>query len=421
MNFPAWDDDFYFDRDVMEKILSNLLSNAFKFTPSGGRVTVTACLRTLQNNEKKFEITIRDTGIGIPREKLPLIYNRFYQADDSSKREYSGAGIGLAYVKELLELHKARISVMSKPGKGTVFRLRFDKGSSIYKDQINDLFQTMETETGEAQFHNYEYLHNNIETENQADNDGKPIVLIVEDNSEVRKYIGECLADNYQVLEAPDGKKGLHIASEKIPDLIISDIMMPGMDGYEYCQKIKTDVKTSHIPVILLTARADEQDKIHGLETGADDYLTKPFNAKELRVRIKNLVENRRMLREKFESNSIIKPSEISVTSRDKSFIEKLLKIVEKNIEKENFSVDGFSEEAHMSPSQLHRKLKALVNQSATQFIRSVKMHRAKELLEKDAGNIAEVAYMVGFRDPGYFSRIFKTFFGVLPSAIREK
>jgi DNA-binding response OmpR family regulator len=196
---------------------------------------------------------------------------------------------------------------------------------------------------------------------------------------------------------------------------------MPVMDGFEFCNRIKSSEKTSHIPIIMLTAKATEDDRIQGLGTGADDYLSKPFNTKELLARAKNLIENRRLLREKFSGNTIIKPSEISVSSRDQVFMEKLLKVVEANIANEKFGVEDLSGAVAMSQSQLHRKLKAIINQSANHFIRMVRMHRAKELLEKNAGNIAEVSYQVGYEDPGYFSKTYKSFFGQLPSEVKKQ
>jgi signal transduction histidine kinase/DNA-binding response OmpR family regulator/ligand-binding sensor domain-containing protein len=413
--------NFYYDKDVIEKIINNLISNAIKFTPSKGRITVTACIRQWKNGREMFEVTVKDTGIGIPADKLPFIYDRFYQVDASSKREQEGSGIGLAYVKELMKAHKGEIAVMSKPGEGTVFRLRFPLGSTHFSaDQI----VTMQEQEAHAGYINYKGIEeHSLEKSNQEQhkkNRDLDMILVVEDHADVRHYICSRLQKDYLILEAPSAAAGLTIAEESIPDLIISDVMMPGMDGFEFCAKIKSNEKTSHIPVILLTARADEQDKIHGLETGADDYLTKPFNAKELLVRVRNLIDNRKYLREKFEVTSVIKPGEISVTSRDRSFMEKLIQVIEKNMKTENFSVEELARGAGMSQSQLHRKLKALINQSAVQFIRSVRMNRAKELLEKDAGNIAEIAYMVGFSDPGYFTKTYKSFFGILPSEVKK-
>jgi signal transduction histidine kinase/ligand-binding sensor domain-containing protein/DNA-binding response OmpR family regulator len=414
-------ENFYFDSDIIEKIITNLLSNAVKFTPANGKITVSACLRQMRNNKEVFEVTIRDSGIGIPKAKLPFIYDRFYQVDASSQRAFEGAGIGLAYVKELVELHKGNIAVMSKPGKGTTFRLRlpFDKNLFAPDQIVPADEQTIPIRLQEAtiSFGDFPSESEQIQKKNAKE---RSLVLIVEDHDDVREYICESLRNSYQLLDASAAKDGLNKAQEFIPDLIISDVMMPGMDGFEFCEKIKSDEKTSHIPVILLTAKASGNDRIQGLETGADDYLTKPFNTRELLVRAKNLIQSRHILREKFQLNAIIKPGEISVSSRDRIFMEKLLRTMENNISSEHFSVEELSNEIGMSSSQLHRKLKALVNQSAIQFIRSVRMNRAKELLEKDAGNIADIAYMVGYADPGYFSKTYRAFFGKLPSEVKK-
>jgi signal transduction histidine kinase/ligand-binding sensor domain-containing protein/DNA-binding response OmpR family regulator len=415
--------NFYFDRDAMQKIINNLVSNAVKFTPSHGRIDVGVTLQNNDFNGQAVEIVVSDTGIGIPQEKIPFIYDRFFQVDSSAGKSYEGWGVGLAYVKELMDAHKATISVESQPGKGTAFKLRFPVGRGHYDDdqivvdhdkaQVDNLQHT-------DLFEDAVYPLKNTTLSPSGDSADKPVVLVVEDHTDVRRFVCDGMKDEYVVLEAAHAADGLKLANDNIPDLIISDVMMPGMDGFEFCEQIKTSEKTSHVPVILLTARASDEDKIQGLETGADDYLTKPFNTKELLLRVRNLIENRRLLREKFLSNTVIAPAQISVSSRDRQFMEKLLRVVETNINNERFGVEDLAAGSAMSQAQLHRKLKALVNQSANQFIRSVRMHRAKELLEKDAGNIAEIAYMVGYGDPGYFTRTYRTFFGILPSDVRK-
>jgi len=263
-----------------------------------------------------------------------------------------------------------------------------------------------------------------VENDNGTDiaekTDDSLIVLIVEDNPDLRKYITTNLSTDYKLIEASTGKEGCERAVEIIPDLIISDVMMPEMDGYSLCKKLKTDERTSHIPIILLTARAGQEDKITGLETGADDYLTKPFSSKELALRVKNLIETRQTLRKKFSSSLIIRPKEIATGSIDKLFLEKAIKVVERNLSNDKFSVENFSNEMNLSHSQLHRKLKALVNQSSIQFVRSIRMQRALELLKNNSGNIAEIAWQVGFTDPSYFTKTFSKHFGYLPSDVSK-
>lgn len=402
---------FYFDEDIFEKILYNLLSNAFKFTPEDGNITVSICMS--ENN--LLELRVEDTGMGIPKEKLPFIFDRFYQADDSYKRQYEGTGIGLALVKELVELHQGTITVKSSPNIQTTFSCYFPFNKKILSKKAavkTGINQNVVSLT-------YGEENENSETENTIDI-AKPTVLVVEDQQDVRKYICDKLAETYTVIESKNGKEGFESARLHIPDLVISDVMMPEMDGFELCKLLKTDDFTSHVPVILLTARAEDVDKLTGLETGADAYLIKPFNSKELLLRVHNLIELRNKLRKKFSGKLLVKPSEITVTSQDSQFMQRLLETVEKHIEDEQFSVEQLGHEFGMSPSQINRKLKAIINQSASVFIRSVRMERAMELLKNDKATIAEIAYETGFREPSYFSKVFKSYFGLAPSEIKN-
>lgn len=412
---------YYYDPDILEKIVINLISNAFKYTPENGRITVRIAQISDHDGMCMLEISIEDTGIGIPADQLPHVFDRFYQGEGSNTMNQVGSGIGLAFVHELAGIHGCKIHVESQVGSGTVFILRIPEGKKhLAPDQIRG-----EEHTHEA----YRSMSNSHRSEKNTpvrpgilnEKEGKPWILIVEDQLEVRQYIEESIQNEFLVMMASNAADGLQMAEEFIPDLIVSDIMMPEMDGCEFCEKIKISEKTSHIPVILLTAMAEINDRIKGLEIGADDYLTKPFNAKELRVRISNLVHSRKVLRQKFTSNSIIHPGEILVSSRDKDMMEKWLGVVQRNIDNVDFSVEDLGRETGMSQSQLHRKLKAIVDMSANQFIRSVRMHRAMELLQKGVGNIGEVAYRVGYDDPGYFSKSFRKFFDKLPSEVTTR
>jgi signal transduction histidine kinase/DNA-binding response OmpR family regulator len=406
-NEAVW---FYFDEDVLEKILTNLLANAFKFTPADGNIIVSICF----SENGMLELKVEDTGTGIPSEKIPFIFDRFYQADDSHKKQYEGTGIGLALVKELVELHKGTITVKSTINSGTTFScyFPFNKKNPSKITTINKILFENPVEVIAA-------------TENEGPeengNGSQASVLVVEDQQDVRKYIRSKLADAYTVLEAKNGKEGFDMARQHIPDLVVSDVMMPLMDGFELCQQLKTDDFTSHIPVILLTARAEDIDKLTGLETGADAYLIKPFNSKELLLRVHNLIELRNKLRKKFSDKLIVKPSEITVTSKDSEFMQRLLDTVEKHIGDEKFSVEQLGHEFGMSPSQINRKLKAIINQSASEFIRSIRMQRALELLKNDQATIAEIAYETGFHEPAYFSRVFKNHFGYSPSEVKKE
>ncbi|MDZ7624504.1 MAG: ATP-binding protein [Ignavibacteriaceae bacterium] len=411
----------YFDRDIFEKIFYNLLSNAFKFTPQGGTIEV----KISQPASGFCKISVKDSGVGISEEDLPKVFNKFFIVEDISGFTEQGSGIGLALVKELVELHKGTITIESKINEGSTFVISIPIGKDflleeeIAKVKAEEIFIS---ESRVSEFLDEEVVQ--IESGNGKDDvnsvDDSLIALIVEDNSELRKYIAANLPSDYKIIEASTGKEGCEKAIEIIPDIIISDVMMPEMDGYSLCKKLKADERTSHIPVILLTARAGEEDKLNGLGTGADDYLTKPFSSKELVIRVRNLIEIRQTLRKKFSSSLIIKPKEIATGSVDKTFLEKAMKIVEKNISNDKFSVEEFSSEMNLSHSQLHRKLKALVNQSAIQFIRSIRMQRALELLQSNSGNVAEIAWKVGFGDPSYFTKTFSKHFGYLPSEVNK-
>jgi signal transduction histidine kinase/ligand-binding sensor domain-containing protein/DNA-binding response OmpR family regulator len=391
------------DPDKMENIIYNLLSNALKFTPIGGKVAVQ--LATVQN-PAAVEIRVRDTGIGIPGEQLEQIFNRFYQVDDSFVRTHEGSGIGLSLAKELVELHGGSISVNSEPGVGSVFIVRLPVGKIDLTEMKPEVTPEIASEAAEPILGF---------AEPNAVPGGKPLVLIVEDNTDLRRFICEILRPNYLLLEAADGVEGLARAQAKVPDLIVSDVMMPRMDGFQLCEKLKTDEITSHIPVILLTARANRESKLAGLETGADDYLIKPFDAEELRVRIKNLITQRRQLRARFSQKLLIEPHEMAVTSADERFLQRALNLIEEKMADPDFNVEEFSRRIGLSRSQLHRKLDALTGQSATEFIRLIRLKRAASLIKQGYGNISEIAFEVGFNHLSYFTQCFRKEFGVNP------
>ncbi len=406
-----------YEPDKMEKVFYNLISNAFKFTPSGGEIKVK--VNTI--NPVFAEICFIDTGRGIPADRISKIFDRFYQGDNSNTREYEGTGIGLALARELIELHKGEISVKSKVDEGTVFTILLPLADVNEPEQAadNDITGiTLPDISIPASGSPQEDL-NEEESVDYIKN--REIILIVEDNIDVRNYIREQLEDDYRIIEASDGQEGMIAALETIPDLILSDIMMPKMDGYEFSSAIRKDEKTSHIPIIMLTAKAGIDEKIEGLETGIDDYLTKPFNARELRVRVKNLILQRKELRKKFSNATVIKPSEVSALDADQKFLQKTIKIIENHFEDEQFGVERLAEEAGVSVSQLNRKLKALIDQPAGQLIRSLRLQRAADLLVRNAGSVAEICYQVGFADQSYFSRAFKKQFGCSPSEYKGK
>ena len=406
-----------FDPDKMEKVFYNLLSNAFKFTPINGEIKVVV----KELKDSTVEIKIKDTGIGIPANRLPKIFDRFYQVDGSQTREHEGTGIGLALAKSLIELHKGKISVNSKEGEGSEFIIALPRGKiKCEKERLVDLQFNGSSST----FINYDLVNadagtNHTELAN-INNKNKEIILLVEDNSDVRAYICEQLEKDYQVFEAVDGEDGFLKAQREIPDLIITDVMMPKMNGYQFSGKIRSDEKTSHIPIIMLTAKAGFIDKIEGLETGIDAYLIKPFSLKELRVRIKNLIDQRKQLRKRFTKSTIIKPSEVSTLSSNQIFLEKTLAVIEKNFEDEKFSVEILADKVNMSLSQLNRKLNALIDQPAGKLINSFRLQRAADLLKKNTGRVAEICFQVGFNDQSYFARTFKKQFGCSPTTYKK-
>ena len=411
-----------FDPDKMEKVFNNLISNALKFTPAQGEIKVAARIA----DSSHAEIIIKDSGTGIPADKLSHVFDRFYQVDNSSTREHEGTGIGLALTKELVELHKGEINVYSKEGEGSEFIIKLPLGDlKIEKEQLVEFssgkfsFEKIHNVSGTNEIEKKPVIglasRSTSEGREQVSGDGREIILIVEDNTDVRAYIREQLETDYKVTEASNGEEGILKAQNEIPDLIITDVMMPKMDGYQFSRKIRNDQKTSHIPLIMLTAKAGLDDKIEGLETGIDAYLTKPFSAKELKVRVKNLIYQRVQLRKRFSKSTVIKPSEVSAVSTDQEFLEKVIKIIGENFDDEKFGGENLAGKVNMSVSQLNRKLNALIDQPAGQLIRSHRLQRASDLLKQNAGGVAEICYRVGFNDQAYFSRAFKKQFGSTP------
>ena len=402
------------DRDKLEKIINNLLSNAFKFTPSGGKILVD--IGTENSTSQNFAVVeISDTGVGIAEEYQSKIFDRFYQVDGNSKKNESGSGIGLALVKELVSLHNWEISVKSKEGEGTTFSLKIPLG------KINEIKTHKEIESKEKSIDKKkEEVSSLVEYEDEFEvtneQEEKPSILFVEDSPDVRNYVNDLLKPDYKVFLAENGEQGIERALKNIPDLIISDLMMPGMDGNEFCNQIKSDWQTSHIPFILLTAKATAESKIEGLETGADDYLTKPFNFEELSVRIKNLIEQRKRLREKFSKEINIKAESVSSNVVDKEFVQKIIDIIEKNLSDENFNSETLAEVLFVSRSQLNRKLQAVAGQGPGEFIRSYKLKRAAQMIVENRLSITQIAYEVGFGSPSQFTRSFKKHFNCLPS-----
>ncbi len=400
------------DEDKLEKVIINLLSNAFKFTPEGGSVHFSAeMIPELSGKAQMYSLRIRveDSGIGMSEQEQAHIFERFYQADDSSSRGYEGAGIGLALTREMLQLMHGEINVKSKIGEGTLFtvRLPLEQARQGKSGQQN----------GSLKKPNSEITVPAAEPVDKTQPSDKPQLLLAEDNADLRAFIVHSLGAEYSILEAANGAEALQLALDEQPELIISDVMMPVMDGINLCQKLRANPQTCHLPLIMLTARAGEENLLQGLEKGADAYLTKPFRMDELRLRIRKLLEQRQKLREIFRQQIMLHPEEVEVSSADAAFIKKLCKIMETRLSESTLDVETLSHELGMSRVHLHRKLKQLCGQSPSEFIRNFRLERAAALLEKESGNISEVAFAVGFSSLTHFSKCFRNKYGMSPSA----
>jgi len=405
----------FFDKEKLLTVFKNLLSNAFKYTNPGGKIKV----HIIETADNSVEIRVKDTGIGIAETEIKNIFDRFYQVNSAHTSVQLGTGLGLAMVKELVDLHHGEIEVVSKIGFGTEFIIKLFLGKehlssdSIIKTVVND-----ESEENTV-IENSELIPDRTNQSESVLSD-KIMLLIVEDNFEVREFIKDSLGGAYQYYEAENGMEGLEKAFKIIPDLIISDIMMPEMDGNEMTRKLKEDNRTCHIPIIILTAKSEIEYKIEGLETGADDYLTKPFEAKELNARIKNLITLRKKLHQLFSSDKILNFWKIQhkLTTIDAQFMERVNKVIDDHISEEEFTIEEFGKEVGMSRSQMFRKIKTLTGKSCSVYLRSVRLAKAKTMLQNRESNISETAYSVGFGSPSYFTHCFKEEFGYSPSEI---
>ncbi|WP_337873137.1 two-component regulator propeller domain-containing protein [Ignavibacterium sp.] len=402
-----------FDRDKLEKIINNLLNNALKFTKENGRITIDICLSS-DDKKPELKLLVSDSGVGIPEEHLDKIFNRFFQVDSTSNKS-DGFGIGLALVKELVSLHQWNISVASKTGEGTTFTITIPLTKEEYERITHLNEKSIEEEFNEKITDEEDVF---IELEEQEKKEAS--VLFVDDSEDVRIYVSHILEQDYYLYICDNAKDAIEIAINHSPDLIVSDVMMPEMDGIEFCKIIKTDIRTSHIPVILLTAKAAQDSKIEGLETGADDYIIKPFDKEELLIRIKNLIEQRRLLREKFSKEIFLRPETLVTNTLDKQFINHLTEIVEKNICEFNFDSEKLAQQLAISRSALNRKIKAITGKGPGEFIRDVRMKKAAQMIIENKFNITQIALEIGFASPAQFTKAFKKHFGCLPSEFRE-
>ncbi|MGD2085454.1 MAG: hybrid sensor histidine kinase/response regulator transcription factor [Candidatus Aminicenantes bacterium] len=424
----------YFDATRMEEVFCNLLINAVKFTPAGGAITV-----TLDRQTREFpgfpqgyvELAVSDTGPGIPPGQMVKTFDRFYYSENIYEYNQKGAGIGLSIARELVELHHGTIAVESREGEhsGSRFTVRLPLGKDHWKP--HELVETgppphrsadscptsvarmleEEIDTGEG----------DAETVSEPLSGEKEIILVVEDSADVCQYIRGALEPQYKVIEARDGQEGIEKAFQVIPDLVISDIMMPRVDGYQLCKTLKQDRSSSHIPIILLTAKAAEENILEGWETGADDYITKPFSTRILCARIKNLIDIRRQMQQNHRRKMTLRPVKTNVSSLDREFFKDLHQVIESNLSDPDFNVELLANKLYMGRSTVYRKIEALCGENPTDYIRSYRLKRAAQLLRERAASVTEVAFEVGFNSRTYFTRCFKDMFQQLPSEFREK
>ena len=406
-----------FDEDKIGKIIMNLLSNAFKFTPEGGRVDIfLSLLPAGKKQPEQLEIRVSDTGFGIKDENKEHIFERFYQFQHSEGQKTSGSGIGLYLVKEFVKLHGGTISVHDNAGRGSVFIITIP-----VEREKNEESRTRELPIKITEKKAGTEIPDDISEEIPNENKKYPLILIVDDNDDFRLFMRDSLQSKYRVKEASDGKKAWEIIPALQPDIIVSDVMMPEMDGNELCRLVKTDIRTSHIPLILLTARSAKEQKIEGLESGADDYITKPFDFDILTLRIKKLLQLQQNRQQNFKKQMEVAPSKITITSLDEKLIKKAIQYVEENISRSDLSVEELSQELGMSRVHLYKKLLSITGKTPVEFIRLLRLKRGAQLLRESQQSIMEISYQTGFSNPKYFRKHFKKEFGILPSDYQER
>lgn len=427
----------WFDSDALEKITNNLLSNAFKFTPENGSVSLSlfdgSDFKPKHDINDKIDksdyivLQVKDTGPGIPEHRIKHIFERYYTEIDKKGINPKGTGIGLSFVKTLVEMHQGSINVLSDSENGSTFTVWLPKTKKAYENspdvsfhQTSDTTNTSISKT-DAELHALSVIEDIVDQNISRSRSKLPVLLIIDDNADIRSLIKKGLGELYYIYEAENGKKGLEIAMRVIPNIIITDLMMPIMNGVELCNKLKTTQETSHIPVIMLTAKMSQEWEIEGLKTGADAYIRKPFDMELLDLKLKNILKYRDEMRKRFNREITLEPNEIKVTSSDDKFLQRAIEIVEEHMMDTEFSVELLVKEMNSSRTNLYLKIKELTGLSCSEFIRSIRLKRAIQLLEKSDLSVKEIMYMTGFNTASYFSKCFKKQFGVIPSKyIRE-
>jgi signal transduction histidine kinase/ligand-binding sensor domain-containing protein/DNA-binding response OmpR family regulator len=422
-DLPIWA-----DASMLEKIIFNILSNAIKVTPDGGAINadilstddlVLFPLIDEKEPRKALEIRISDTGPGLEKDQISKIFERFYQIENLNKGYYGSTGIGLEVVQSFIKLHKGKVEVESELGKGTTFRILLPEGNTHFTKE--QLAPQVVSETVKKEKFILNAAVEVVETDNDSSSGTKSsTLLIVEDSVELRKYLKSELKTHYKILVAKNGKEGLKIAKQSIPDIILTDVIMPEMDGFEFCKQIKTDIKTSHIPLLMLTAKTRIDDRMEGIGFGADAYMVKPFDMRLLKLRLAQLITSRKLIFDKYFGD-ISGKEQAGTTSIDKEFIQKVLGYISENMSDSDLSVEVLASQLNLSRSQLYRKIKSLTGQTVNEFLRKIRIQKAKQILETGNSNISEVCYKVGFSSPSYFTKCFKAHFGILPTEVKVK
>jgi len=406
----------WFDHDALEKIINNLLSNAFKFTPKNGTIDI-----NISQEKKHVIIEVRDSGIGISNSKIETIFDRFYTDKSLIKKNSEGVGIGLSLTKSLIELHQGTIKATSETGQGTIFKIKIPANKEAYinipeisiKESTDTDFKIRSSENESFAID----LDDEITDEKLSKERSKsPILLIVDDNEDIRIFIKQVLGEEYTIYEAENGQEGYDIAKKVIPNIIVTDLMMPIIDGLQLCEKLKTTKTTSHIPVLILTAKLSQESELEGLKLGADDYIRKPFDVEALHLKLKNILQDREQLRARFKQEITLQPKEVTVTSSDERFLQQAIEIVEKHMMNTDFSVEMLVKEMGHSRSNLYLKFKEITGLSSSEFIRNIRLKRAVQLFESSDMSVKEIMYMTGFNTASYFAKCFKKQFGVKPS-----
>ncbi|MFT6781543.1 MAG: DNA-binding response OmpR family regulator, partial [Saprospiraceae bacterium] len=414
INCPKSLFDTWYDKEKIEHIIYNLLSNAFKFTPKEGYIQ----LNVVPTNSKKLiKISITDTGSGIRKDELNAIFELFYQSNIGKKNK--GSGIGLALTKELIDLHKGKIEVESAPNEGTTFTVSIPITEDAYTESERITTNGGETTNTNT---NTNTLNNNNNSINQEESSvNKKTILIVEDNYDLQSFLKELLILQYNVILAENGEEGYYYAKSNLPDLILSDIIMPKLDGIEMCKKLQNDSLTKHIPVVLLTANNSTNSKISGLKSGAIEYISKPFNTNELLLKVKNIISSKEHIISKYRKESINRPEVLIDKSQDEIFLESLVSIVNLRLDDANFKLEELATSLNMSYSRLYRKCQSLTGNSLVDFVRLLRLKKGAILLTKYGYNISESAFKTGFNDPKYFSKCFKKHFKITPGNFKKE